>query len=118
MNMNFIEEKSKEVNGKTYKRKIFDLGGHYIVTFDLTSYNGGKTIKNIDVEPKNDSEFLPKIYFHDDFYGENREWFEVQTTAYGTLDSIEFGRFIAAQIIARDALVSLNIALTSTFMEE
>lgn len=108
MKLMFVEKMEKIVDGTRYVRATYTIGA-YTVTVDDSFYSDGKSRRSIDVtEPWNNKEYIPHIYYRDDFFGRKVSYFEIQTTSFGALDVAEFKRFLEAQQKALEIVEVLN----------
>lgn len=109
-----ISHKEKIVDGKKYERDEFTLGQHYSVVRNITRYPDGDKLTRISVELSYEdrhNNYFPEIYYEDDFFGEEKPRFEIQTTAYGAMNPEEIKKVIAGY---QEALEAVEI-LTKNF---
>ena len=109
MELKFIEKKEKVIDGTRYERDTYSIGP-YTVIVDKSFSQNGKEHRSITVAepwPKNE-EYIPHIYYRDNYFGRKVSVFEVQTTAFGTLDHEEFKKFIETQKMALEVIETLN----------
>ena len=111
MTLTSINYKSKEENGKTYTMTEYTLGSHYTVARYTTKYESGAFLIRIEVRAdykERRDNYLPEIYYHDDFFGESKPRFEIQTTSYGALSAEEIKKVIAGYNEALEAVEILT----------
>ena len=88
MKLTMISEKEK--NGRI--ARDYEIGAYSVHEVI------GEDWRNIDVRYidriKAQDEFRPEIYFENSLFGEEKEEFKIQTTAYGLLDLEDYKTFI------------------------
>ena len=84
--------------------------GHYTVSEGNTFYKDGSSYKRIVVSCNEEwsRTFYPDIYYNDDYFGDGKPYFSVQTTSYGALNIEDFGEFVKAQKHALEVVKALN----------
>ena len=106
-----INHKEKTVNGKKYEMDEFTLGTHYTVVRNIIRLEDGSRIVricvNVSYEDKHEN-YIPEIYYQDDFYGEYKPEFKIQTTAYGTMNPDEIAKVITGYQEAMQAVEILT----------
>lgn len=114
MTLTSINYKTKEENGERYELTEFTLGEHYTVKRYITRYEDGTVRKSYEVNTDwNDSRenYIPKIYYSEDWFGKSMPRFEIQTNSYGALDAESIKKVIAGY---QEALEAVEI-LTKNF---
>lgn len=110
MELKFIAKREKTVDGTRYVREEYTIGA-YTVTVDDSFYEDGKSRRSIQVqEPWRNDEYIPHIYYCNDYYGQKVSFFEIQTTSYGALNVEQFKVFLASQQAALEVVEVLNKA--------
>lgn len=108
MELKFIEKKEKTVEGTRYARETYTIGA-YTVTVDDAFYENGNSRRTIEVqEPWGNDDYIPHIYYRNDYFGKKVSSFEIQTTSYGALDAEQFKKFLASQQTALEVVEILN----------
>jgi len=99
MTLKQIEHSSKEENGMIYEATTYELSEHYkLEKYDTIYSNGEKAttfyVKFVDYTEAKEN-YMPDIIYN--YYRmDSKKVFEVRTTTYGSLDSEEIKKFIAA----------------------
>ena len=106
-----ISHKEKVVDGKKYERDEFTLGTHYTVVRNITRFPDGDVLRRIQVDLSYEdrhNNYFPEIYYEDDFFGEYKPEFKIQTTAYGAMNPDEIKKVIAGYQEAIEAVEILT----------
>ena len=106
-----INHLEKVENGVKYEKDEFTLGKHYKVERYISRYEDGDVRKRICVHLSLKDErdnYIPKIYYEDDFFGTSKPRFEIQTTAYGSMNPEEIKKVIAGYQEAIEAVEILT----------
>lgn len=114
--LKLAEHKMKIEDGKTYFADAWTLGNHYYVERFTTVYPDGSKWTRICVstEYKDAREnYIPDIYYQEDWYGEHDPKFEIQTSAYGSMNPEEIKKVIAGY---QEAIEAVEI-LTKEFIK-
>ena len=107
-NINHME---KVEDGKKYEADEYTLGKHYTVVRNITRYPDGDKLTRISVNLSYEdrhNNYFPEIYYEDDFFGEYKPEFKIQTTAYGAMNPKEIKKVIAGYQEAMEAVEILN----------
>lgn len=108
MELKFIEKKEKTVEGTRYVRETYTIGA-YTVTVDDRFFDNGASCRSIQVdEPWDNDDYIPHIYYRNDYFGKKVSCFEIQTTSYGALDAEQFKKYLASQQAALEIVEILN----------
>ena len=98
MELRQVDYKSKVEDGKLYSSTCFGVSEHYTLEVYTIHRDGKEIYKRIGVEVSYEDRtenYIPEIYYQDDFYGKSKPRFEIQTTAYGTKSPEEIQKVIA-----------------------
>lgn len=95
-----------------YERTDYTLGS-YSVSHCFITYADGTTRERFDIKGEmfdvaGQRRYLPEIYFDDGFYGEDKKWFEIQTTSYGALTPDKIKEVVAGYEQALEAVAILT----------
>ena len=112
MTLTKTDYRKLEKAGKIYIGEEYTLGTRYLVERYETTYTDGTKLDNIYVKAADPADrYLPQIFYHDDFFGQKKPRFEIQTTAYGALAQEEIQKVIDGY---HEALAAAE-ALTAAF---
>lgn len=98
MELKYVDYKSKLEDGKLYGSTRFGINEHYSVEVYNIFKDGEEIYRRVGVEVSYEDRhenYIPEIYYQDDFYGESKPRFEIQTTAYGAKSPEEIQKVIA-----------------------
>ena len=111
MKLMSYDYKTLDKDGKHYESTLFTLGAHYKVERYVTTYEDGSVYKRISVEVSYEDRhenYIPKIYYDDDFFGERKPRFTIETTSYGDMGVDEIAKVIAGYKEAVEAVEILT----------
>ena len=108
MELTKINHYEKDAEDKHYEATEYELGEHVVTRYIPTDVNKEWTLERFDIEAKDRNGYLPQIYFDDGFYGEDKKWFEIQTTSYGALTPDKIKEVIAGYEEAMEAVAILT----------
>lgn len=105
-----VVDKDVSKNYSLYELKGFEVEGYEVEVSEYV-YKDGGDYKSISVRKANEGEdYLPRIYYDRDRFGEEGESFKIQTTSYGTLDPSEIKKVIQGYETAMEAVAVLTKA--------
>lgn len=104
--------RTKEENGIKYEGVTYTLGEHYTVERYIKTYKDGSVYQNFYVKVADYNEgrknYIPEIYYEDNYFGERNPRFEIQTTSYGALNPEEIQKVIKGYQEAVEAVEILT----------
>ena len=103
-----VDYRTNEADGKTYEGTYYTLGDCYRVVRYTVKYEDGTEFTRISITE--DGEYIPSISYEDDFFGERKPRFEIQTTAYGAKSPEEIRKVIDGYNTALEAVEVLTKA--------
>ena len=109
MELKVTARRAMEENGTKHEGTAYELG-RYKVDKYIATYETGYVYKRIIVSvPWEEREnYIPEIYYEDDYYGTHTPRFEIQTAAYGALSPEEIAKVIAGYQEALEAVKILT----------
>lgn len=103
-----------EQNGVQYEGTTYTLGDYYEIEKYVRTYEDGTGVETIYVNHKDwkvaRENYIPEIYYKNDFFGERKPRFEIQTTSYGAMDTEEIQKVIKGYQEAIEAVEILTKA--------
>lgn len=102
MKLVITDKRIEEVDGKIYSGASYNLGEDYTVEYYTTLFSDGSKLERIYIKPMRDR--IPMIYYSDNYFGEHRPTFSIQTTSYGALTPDEITEVIRGYEIAIEAV--------------
>lgn len=111
MNLIKKEYKTKVENGTKYEATEYSLGEHYEVEMYVTTYESGTVCRriyvNVSYEDRHEN-YIPEIYFEENYFGKHMTRFEIQTASYGAMNPEEIQKVIAGYQEAVEAVEVLT----------
>lgn len=111
MTLTKTDYRKLEKAGYIYIGEEYTLGTRYLVERYETTYTDGTKLDNIYIKAADPADrYLPEIYYNDDFFGQKKPRFEIQTTSYGPLAPEEIQKVIDGYNEALAAAAALTAA--------